>query len=281
MQKILLISGCKQSGKTSAMNYLAGYLLKQSGLEVNGKPITSFQLDENGELEIPQEFTNPETGEVTQEWAKLDISRRDTEFSRTASRYIWPIIRSDSFAEYLKEIAIVIFGLKREEVYGTDEQKNRFCGIKWENVYKLLPELRPKKRTKKELLLNPELENEVQPEYLTNREFLEVLGTDVVRALYDEAWIQSLYQKVVESNYPFVAITDCRFELEITYGKQLDGVDVRVVRLLRNPFEGQHTAETNLLNYEGFDAVIDNREITQEQKGVELINILRGWGWVS
>mgnify|MGYP002132919275 CR=1 FL=1 len=48
MQKVLLISGRKQSGKTSAMNYLAGYLLTQAGLVINGHPISQFQLDEQG-----------------------------------------------------------------------------------------------------------------------------------------------------------------------------------------------------------------------------------------
>ena len=44
-QKILLISGRKQSGKDSAANYLAGYLLKKAGM------IKYYELDEEGKLQ--------------------------------------------------------------------------------------------------------------------------------------------------------------------------------------------------------------------------------------
>lgn len=286
MQRVLLISGCKQSGKSSAMNYLGGYLLKQSGLSINGTPVSQFQLDENGNLEFDSYFVNPDTKEKVGEWSRLDITRQDEGFVDAARQFIWPVIKVQHFAELLKETAIVVFGLNREEVYGTDEQKNRLSPIKWESVYKLFPEKRPqiKKSVKKKkgevVEAEPEVVEQPVQEYMTNREFLEVWGTDIARGLHNECWIQALFTRILSEDYPLVVVPDCRFEDEIIYGREVPGIELKVIRLLRNPFNGQHAAETNLLNYEGFDAVIDNREMTQEEKGLELVNILRSWGWI-
>lgn len=271
MQKILLISGCKQSGKSSAANYLAGYLLHQSGLSINGTPVSMFQLNEKGALEFDSYFVNPTTKEKEGEWAEVDVSRKDPEFTQVAEQLIWPVIKLESFAEAIKEICVYVFALKREEVYGDEEQKNRLSGIKWENVYKLLPGLKPTEGKGKK--------KAEPPEFLTNREVMQVFGTDICRALYNECWIQSLFTRVLGEDYPFVVISDCRYKDEIEFARQL-GVDVKVVRLTRNPYKDQHSGETELIGYEGFDFVIDNENISQEEKGLALVNYLRSIGWI-
>lgn len=279
MQKILLISGCKQSGKTSAMNYLAGYLLVQSGLVINNRAVSMFQLDEKGNLEFDYYFKNPETGEELGEWIRLDISQQDPEFAVGAERLIWPVIKPQSFADLIKEICVVVFGLSREEVYGTDEQKNMPSPIKRENMYNLFPALRPKKAKKKK---GEEDAVEVQEsEYLTNREFMQLFGTDICRGLLNECWMQAALTRIVSENYDFVVVPDCRFKDELDYTRQIAGVDVKAVRLTRNPFPSEHSSETDFDNYDGFDFVINNENMTQEEKGVELINYLRSIGWIS
>lgn len=258
-QKILLISGAKQSGKSSAMNYLSGYLLKKSGL------IQHFELDEEGKLLIDCDVEDPTTGETKKELGWLDLTRKDPEYTQNAVKKIWPIVKPYHFADNLKEVAIVVFGLNREEVYGTDDDKNKLCNVKWADLGKVirLPKL-PK--------------GEVRPEYLTNREFLERFGTEVCRTLYNNCWIESCFKQVVGEDWPLCIIPDCRYPDEVEYAKN---IGAKVVRLTRRPFQSEHVAETSLDDYTGFDAVIDNANMTQEEKGQELVKIVQSFGWVS
>ncbi len=274
-QKILLISGCKQSGKSSAMNYLTGYLLQQAGL------ITKYSLDENGNLLIPHVFTDPETGAGVEEWGLLDTTRKDEEYGRAACTQIWPHIKPYHFADNLKEVAIVVFGLKREEINGTDEDKNKPSPIKWEDIYKLCPHLKPKKPKKAKKTEGEEdvVEDEVvRGEYATNREFMEVWGTDIARTLRNTCWIEGCMNTIVQEDWPFAVVPDCRFEDEVEYCRQ---IGAKTIRLTRNPHQGKHSAETNLLKYDGFDAVIENDEMTQIEKGQQLVRILQEWGWIN
>lgn len=257
-QKILVISGCKQSGKDSAMNYLAGYLLKQAGA------IDYYELDDKGNLLIDYEVVNPETGLKTKELGWLDMSRMDPEFVRNASQRIWPTIKPYRFADTLKEVCVAVFQLNREDLYGTDEAKNKPSHIRWEDIYRTLniPTTKQKNKT----------------EFLSNRDCLEIIGTDICRSIYNKCWIESCYNRILQENWPFAVVTDCRFADEVEYSKE---IGAKVVRLTRRPLKSTHKAETALLHYEGFDAVIDNTAITQEEKGQQLIRILQEWGWIS
>ncbi len=78
-QKILVISGCKQAGKDSAMNYVAGYLLKQAGIT------NYFELDEKGHLLVECDIENPETGQLERELGRLDLTRMDADYVRGAT----------------------------------------------------------------------------------------------------------------------------------------------------------------------------------------------------
>jgi hypothetical protein len=289
-QKILLISGRKQSGKDSAANWLAGYLLKKAGI------IKYYELDEQGKLLINHKFVDPETNQEVEELGLLDLERKDIEFAEQASRSIWPHIKNEKFGNLLKDVLITVFGLNREEIYGSDEDKNKLSPIKWENVYRILPHLKPKteKKEKKSLkdkmvearsegleITTTELkvkESEpVQPEFLTNREVMEIFGTDICRSLYNLCWVEPLFKQITLQGYPLVVISDCRNQDEIEYARALGA---RVIRLTRNPHNGGHSIETALDNYEGFDYVIDNENMTQEEKGVALVNKLLEWGWI-
>lgn len=258
-QKILLISGRKQSGKDSTANYLAGYLLKKHGY------INYYELDEDGKLLINYKFLDPDTGKEVEELASLDLERKDIEYAQHASQQIWPIIKHEKFGNLLKDILITIFGCNRQEIYGNDDDKNKLSPVKWQNVYKLLPNL--KSNNKKEKLA----------EFLTNRELMEIFGTDICRTIFNLCWVEPLFRQITEQGYPFVVVSDCRNEDEIDYARQ---VGAKVVRLTRNPHGGTHQIETALDNYTNFDLVIDNKNMTKEQQGVELINWLLSIGWL-
>lgn len=261
-QKILLISGKKQSGKDSAANYLTGFLLKKNEM------IDKFSLDEEGKLLIPIMAENATTGQPEEQWGILDLSRLDMEYVRYADRNVWPIIKAEHFGDILKDVCRVLFGLDRNNLWGTDNDKNKPTSVKWEDVYKLVPKLE---------LDHIEQGLDKKDEVLSHRELLEVFGTDICRVLYNDCWVQALFTRVVEQGYPFIVIADCRFPHEIDYAKKLGA---KVVRLTRNPKHGKHFAETALDDYEGFDFVIDNEKLTQEEKGAKLVEYLQSIGWI-
>lgn len=258
-QKIVVISGRKQSGKNSAFNYLTGYLMKQAGL------IEKFALDKDGKLLINALVQDPSTGQMTDQMGVLDVNRNDNEYVRYAERNIWPLCRPYHFADVLKEVVAVVFQTKIEELNGTDEDKNRPTQITWGFVYKLLRTPKPK-------------QDKLATDFMTNRQLLEVFGTDICRTLYDNCWVESCFKRIVNDGLPLAIVCDGRFPGEMEYAKELGAI---TVRLTRNPLEGGHEAETALNDYDRFDHVIDNVNMTQEEKGVEFIKILQAEGIVN
>ena len=277
-QKILLISGKKQSGKDSAANYLAGHLLKKYGI------IQYFELDEEGKLLIDIEVDDPVNGGKVKELGLLDLNRRDMDCVKWFSTQIWPLIKIDHFGDTLKDVVCVVFNLDREKLWGSDADKNELTHIKWSDIYKICPQHIPKvkeedsqteetsKSKKKRVVAQTATE-----EFLTYRQVLEVFGTDICRTIYSECWIQSLFKNVVLQNYPFVVVPDCRNPDEVEYARAMGA---KVVRLTRNPHDSKTNIETALDDYTDFDFVIDNQNMTQEQKGVELVKWLQELGWI-
>lgn len=254
-QKILLISGKKQSGKDSAANYLSGYLLKQAGAT------KEFKLDEDGKLLIRIQVEDPSVGKVVEEMGLLDLERKDEEYVRYASQMIWPIIKIEKFGDLLKDILIATNMAKREELYGTNADKDKLSNVKWSSYYTILD--RP---------------NEHGDDFMSNRELMEIFGSDICRELYQLCWVEGLFNRIIAQDFPLVVIADCRYPDEVEYAKMLGA---KVVRLTRNPLNGKHQAETALDNYKNFDYVIDNVNMSQEQKGAELVKYLQELGWIS
>jgi len=76
MQKIIIISGKKQSGKSSLRNYIMGRKIVDSG-----KSWDRFNISTTGELMVP---TGKQYLEV------LDLNNNHPEFSTYAQQFIWP-----------------------------------------------------------------------------------------------------------------------------------------------------------------------------------------------
>ena len=110
---IIGISGRKQAGKNTVANIFNGEFLKSKGL------IKDYRINEQGQLVIKTSDSNMNEG-----WGVLDVTRKDDEYAAYAERNVWPYIKIYHFADYLKTIAINLFGLPHEKVYGNDEDKN-------------------------------------------------------------------------------------------------------------------------------------------------------------
>jgi hypothetical protein len=147
-------------------------------------------------------------------------------------------IKLYSFADRLKtDICINILGLKEEQCHGTDEQKNTITDIQWGG------------------------------KFLTGREVMEIVGTDIFRNLKVDVWTTSTLNLIKKESPEVAIITDCRFPDEVEAVKKQGGI---VVRLMRNLFKSDNLIENALdpcnYNWSNFDYIIDNRDIEQKHK---------------
>ena len=152
---------------------------------------------------------------------------------------------------------------------------------------------------------NEEYKNKVHPCGKTCRELLQLIGTDWFRAVWPDIWVANYKQGVYlteMSNWTKTIITaDVRFPNEVKCVQDLGG---HVIRLLRSPHDDQHESETALDNYSlnkdgvyvthrvynegkqrmrgkpGFDAIIDNREMSIEEQNEAVWKLVTDKGWV-
>jgi len=244
---ILGISGKKSAGKNTIGNWLTGLWMQQYDI------IEYSYVDSNGDLIVPLAYD----GQV--EDRKLDVTR-ETPFLKD---FVYPYVRQFSFADPLKKFCIKVLGLTHEQCYGSDNDKNTLTKVPWANI----PLEIIKKRKKKDI-----------SGFLTAREVLEIVGTDIMRTLIPTCWCDALMRDIAEQNSEFSIITDVRFPEEIAAIRAAGG---KVVRLTRNKFNSDAAAEIALDNFTDFDEVIDNSDMTIEQQNKAIFDILVGWGWID
>lgn len=246
MIKIIGISGKKQSGKNTVANYINGTVLKKYNL------IEDFVLNNCGQLNVLTSDAEGVSG-----WGILDIIRKDYAFYEYAHSNLWPHVKVYHFADLLKEISISLFGLSYEQVYGTDEQKNTKIGIMWENM----PE---------------NIDNNTGE--MTAREFLQHFGTNVVRKIKDEAWIDSTINKILQEKTQLAIIPDVRFPNEVKAIHDAGGI---VIRLTRNIAHSSHYCECaldeNNFSWDNFDHIIDNNNLSLNQLSELLSTLTHVW----
>tara|TARA_R110002020_G_scaffold216442_3_gene424119 strand:- start:694 stop:1539 length:846 start_codon:yes stop_codon:yes gene_type:complete len=250
--RILALAGQKQSGKTTASNFLHGYQLRCHNI------IKGFIVTDDGKLVIDTEVIRPdgqeETGKVF-----LDINRNDLEFAQWAAYSMWPYIKRYSFASPLKLIAVEMFGLTKDQCYGTDTQKNTLTNIKWGDM----PDL-PKGYSKNKKM--------------TAREFLQYFGTDVCRKIKDDIWSDRCIRDIREESPLVAVIDDCRFVNEADAVQRAGG---KVIKFTRSAHKDSHSSESALNDWENYDAIIDNENMTINETCIEIIRLLTEWGWLG
>ena len=249
MTNIIGFSGAKQSGKTTCAAFLHGYQLRFNDV------FEKFLMDEQGNLFV-NAIQIDEQGQEIEGLGMLDISRQDEEFLEYASRNIWPFVRSFSFADPLKSIAIQLFGLTEEQCHGTDEDKNTPINIKWENM--------------------PSAAGSTG--FMTAREFLQHFGTDICRGIKPDIWTSACINRILSSGTDLAIVPDVRFPNEVESIQKAGG---KVIRLTRKPHEDEHDSETALDGYEGFDHIIDNADMDIDQTNMALMEVMKGWGWLT
>ena len=229
--KIVGIAGKKQSGKNTVANILHGIVLKEQGM------ISEYTISSDGKLLI-------KTDEIL-EWAEFDITRKDDEFVSYAEKAMYPYVKLYSFADALKTICIDLFNIPFENVYGTNEQKNKkISHLKWNNMPS-----RKNKDTRRTKIGS-----------MTAREFMQYFGTDIMRKIWEPIWCKNAVNRIVAEQSGLAIVADVRFPNEVDIIKDAGGI---VIKLNRNLFKDEHPSETQLdkknYNQKKFDHVIENQ----------------------
>jgi hypothetical protein len=251
MTTIVAISGKKQAGKTTLANFLHGYELVRKGI------IQEFRISEEGKL-VVNCVSEDSNGQPVESLGILDLNSTSSEFYDYAEQMIWPHIKLYNFADSLKEICIGLFDIPSECVYGTDEQKNQIQEhLRWENMPGVIEPEQIGLTTHKS---GP----------MTAREFMQFLGTDIMRRMYEPIWTKNCIKRIYSDNPEIAIIADCRFPNEADAIIQEDGL---IIRLTRNIYECDHKSETALDSYSGFSSVLDNKNLSINESCEEFLKI--------
>lgn len=167
----------------------------------------------------------------------------DTNFPYTSG---WEIRK---FADALKDIVCILIGCTREQLEDPIFKNSN------------LPEIWDVESGNLTLGTMPHRTRDTMRS-ITVREFLQVLGTDVMRKnFYDQVWVNALFSKYTEESKWI--ITDLRFPNEVKAINDRDGI---IIKITRRPILFQttmsppkeHISETALDSYFGWDHEIHN-----------------------
>lgn len=269
MNKILVLAGKKQSGKTTATNFVVGYTMTQYGR--SGIPYlpTRFTIDtETGELiiNIPKNPALLDKEQIDGEGI-LNLYTKDPYKQQWLEDCVYPYVKPYAFADELKATASNVFGIPLEWSNGTEEDKKRLTNVKWEDMCALLP-ARIVSRIK---------QSEKYDKKMSVREFLQYFGTNICRRIYDDCWVESCLRRI-EMEEPILAIiSDCRFKNEI---KACRKVGAKIVKLERSIFTDLHESEVDLekVHRSNFDLIIPKDVGIKEQNQL-ILDAMYEWGW--
>jgi hypothetical protein len=272
--KVIGISGRKQAGKNTTANILNGLVLQKYGLAED------WNIGAEGDLNVLTHDTFGNLG-----WGGFDITRKDREFVEYAELNLWPYVKLYSFADSLKQMCVELFEIPHGCVWGTDDQKNTLQEhLLWENMlgvivpqeanflfnetsggYNCVDMLTPsvtdeefiKRKFEGILSFDDGLFLIHKPGPMTAREFMQFLGTDVMRKMYGPIWINSCIKRIQQEQSELAIIADIRFPNEAEAITKIGG---DLWRLNRVPFsDDKHSSETALDDYP-FKTVIDNAD---------------------
>ena len=286
MTSILAFSGKKQSGKNMSFNFLLGLEMLRSHLVR-----TTIKITQKGELYIGDMWGQDKFKGI------FDINRQTEAVKTFNEENIYPYIKNYSFADCLKQdVLINLLGLEHRQCYGTDEDKQSFTHLNWEDmpgVTTVKPEdnqqitivngrlgyyysvVNSEKNGFKSIGIYHE------PGPMTAREVMQFVGTDIFRRMYGNIWANATINKILSENSELAVVTDLRFPNEVEAVQNAGGKVIRFTRHI-NDDSDEHDSEKALdpdrFDWSRFDAIIDNHEMTISQQNEAVHNQLVSWG---
>jgi hypothetical protein len=162
---------------------------------------------------------------------------KDTSADHLVRRYNF---NKASFAGKLKMACALIFDLDLNMLDGTDEQKNELTHLRWDSFVEDL---------------NFPKEGRADEEYLSHREVLQVVGTQVFREKYLNIWVDTTVNSFQEGKH--YVISDLRFDNEAKAIREAGGIVVKVERPGFSGNGGVHISEQGVSG-EHIDYVLHN-----------------------
>ena len=245
MSNIIAFAGAKQSGKTTSVNFLHGHEMKSNGF------IKKFFIDEGGRLVVNAKYLDDNDKEF-ESMGVFDVFQESQTFADYASSTFWPFVKAYNFADPLKRLCIALFGLDREQCYGTDEQKNSLTDFLWDNV------------------------SQDSSGRMTAREFMQFFGTNICRRIKDDVWVSLCIKQIKDENPNLALIGDCRFKNEIDAVHEAGG---KVIYFTRNSESSDgHDSEKASEYKEHYDCIIDNTNTSVEEQNKLVLEQIQAWG---
>lgn len=270
--KIIGFSGKIGAGKTTAAKLLHALAFQ------------SLIRDKDGNLLTPRSYINQDgklmVGITPDEDQELNIDSRNPEVMDWLAENVWPFIRKFSCAESLKNFCVDILELNPDHVWGTQEDKNRLTHLRWEDM-PLTAWYNSKNL--KDLIYNPDNFRDLiqKTGNMTVREVQEYFGTEIIRKMNPDGWANGLI-KLIESYSPLIAVVDdVRFQNEVLAIQKYDGVVVRLTLATEEAKNNTHISNTSLDDYDGFDKIIDNQNLTMEETFSQIVGYLSEIGWLE
>ena len=244
------ISGQRQSGKSSLAKFLQYYVFYK-----NTRLSNLFTINQKDEYPNDVELISV------------------TGHSITVSD-LWLHSQIVSFADAPKNFLVDVMGLRREQVFGSDEEKNTDTEYSWDKLPLFIRE-----RYKND-------KGDIPTGKMSSRRLMQIVLTDIFREMFsDSIWINRAISKAnadfhkdkisiknvgVEKYFTF--IPDVRFVSEIEALKNLE--DSYIIRLQNNNNKspaGSHKSETELDNFDWTSLgnkvkIIDTTEISIHKK---------------
>jgi hypothetical protein len=221
---IIGLSGRKQSGKSTAGNFI--YSLYISQLQISEK----VYLSENGEIIVSDLLGDKNYAGVFNVHNTKPSDVILNKVFDTLNKYV----RVYNFADILKKnICIDILGLSYEQCYGSDDDKNKLTTLLINN--------------------NP----------ASAREIMQYVGTDIFRNLKSDVWVESTIKQILKDNPEIAIITDCRFPNEVDAIKNARGKVIRLNRdPFHSDHLSECVLDESNYDWSNFDYVINNKDYT-------------------
>ena len=241
MTKLIGFSGKKQSGKNTCANFIYSMYL------VNQNLCQKAKVNDTGTIDLIKHNGANITFDINEYYIQPETSSLDQEVMEMVEK-LNPYIKLYSFADILKQdICMKLLGLTYEQCYGRDSFKNEITSVIW------------------------------QGRYLTAREVMQIVGTDIFRSMRHNIWPETTIEKILKDKTELGIITDCRFPNEVEAIKNNNG---SIIRLTRDKLKSnEHTSEIALdkdkYDWNNFDYVIDNENLTIYNQSLQLYTILQ------
>jgi len=147
-----------------------------------------------------------------------------------------------SFAEKLKTMTADLFGVDYDLFVGSDEDKDSPTYLNWADVA-------------------PHIKNDFGDDpigKITHRELLQLVGTNLFRAVRPGIWPEYLRRALFSSDADILVVDDARFPNEVEMLRDMGGYLVKLYRNVYSPNSATHASEIALdhLTDDYYDFVI-------------------------